>query len=282
MADVLKPTAPTPSMADAVTQGLKPCPFCGSAANVIESGERFYVACDSLDCFCAFGEIWDRDAMADHQFATRDEAIAAWNTRASTPSPERGEDLREALNECADKLWIARCDSKDPAFREAAERACDMASAVIRAMPLPVATEGEAVNGLEPKAGHADGCGAHDDYACDCTPPAHASESVRERARELLAAEYERAGRTGSAEIIRGGDTVVVNDEHAIRAISAALQPLSDVREVTDSEIAIASKQMRAVLDEGYDDGFAFCSGLEAIGIRTVDDPQLTLGGSAK
>jgi hypothetical protein len=42
--------------------------------------------------------------------------------------------LIEALDECADKLWIARCDSKDPAFREAAETACNMARAAKEAL----------------------------------------------------------------------------------------------------------------------------------------------------
>jgi hypothetical protein len=36
--------------------------------------------------------------------------------------------VRGALRECADKLWIARCDSRDETFRKAAERACNMAT----------------------------------------------------------------------------------------------------------------------------------------------------------
>lgn len=40
--------------------------------------------------------------------------------------------LEAALGECQDKLWIARCDSRDEKFRAAAERACDMAGAALR------------------------------------------------------------------------------------------------------------------------------------------------------
>jgi hypothetical protein len=39
--------------------------------------------------------------------------------------------LLEALEECADKLWVLRCNSRDPLDREAAERAFDMATAAI-------------------------------------------------------------------------------------------------------------------------------------------------------
>ncbi len=39
--------------------------------------------------------------------------------------------LLAALNECADKLWVLRCNSRDPGDRRAAERACDMATAAL-------------------------------------------------------------------------------------------------------------------------------------------------------
>ncbi|UTC28090.1 hypothetical protein GURKE_00580 [Brevundimonas phage vB_BpoS-Gurke] len=47
-------------------------------------------------------------------------------------SKSRIDALEAALRECQDKLWIARCDSRDEKFREAAERACDMAGAALR------------------------------------------------------------------------------------------------------------------------------------------------------
>lgn len=70
---------------------LLPCPFCGAEnCQTILSGDRFYVACGAPDCFCALGEIWDRDAMPDHQFATKAEAIAAWNRRAHPNQQDKG------------------------------------------------------------------------------------------------------------------------------------------------------------------------------------------------
>lgn len=46
---------------------------------------------------------------------------------------EEIERLRGALEECQDKLWIARCDSPDAQFRRVAERACSMADDALRA-----------------------------------------------------------------------------------------------------------------------------------------------------
>lgn len=52
--------------------------------------------------------------------------------------PADTERLREALGECQDKLWIARCDSNDEKFRAAAERACEMAGAALKSsLPAP-------------------------------------------------------------------------------------------------------------------------------------------------
>lgn len=60
---------------------LKPCPFCGGDGK-LTGNERdgFHAGCSQ--CFCEVGEAFDRDAMPDHMFRTKDEAIAAWNTRA--------------------------------------------------------------------------------------------------------------------------------------------------------------------------------------------------------
>ncbi len=61
--------------------GLLPCPFCGNHAHVSEGGHKYYVACDSSDCYCAVGEAYDRDAMPEHMFYEAEAAIAAWNKR---------------------------------------------------------------------------------------------------------------------------------------------------------------------------------------------------------
>jgi hypothetical protein len=64
-----------------VEQTLLPCPFCGSSAKAVESGGLWFAQCTSRDCWAAYGEQYDRDAMPDHAFSERDAAIAAWNTR---------------------------------------------------------------------------------------------------------------------------------------------------------------------------------------------------------
>ena len=50
-----------------------------------------------------------------------------------TPTPEPS--LREALEECADKLWVIHFGLADAAERKAAERACEMATAALSASP---------------------------------------------------------------------------------------------------------------------------------------------------
>lgn len=46
--------------------------------------------------------------------------------------------MEEALRECADKLWVLRCNSDDQKDREAAERACEMADAALASIrPSP-------------------------------------------------------------------------------------------------------------------------------------------------
>jgi hypothetical protein len=65
-------------------QELKPCPFCGGEAVLLGSdyaGPQFYVVCKTLDCFCAMGEGYDRDACPDHQFHDAEAARDAWNRR---------------------------------------------------------------------------------------------------------------------------------------------------------------------------------------------------------
>jgi hypothetical protein len=52
--------------------------------------------------------------------------------------------LEAALRECADKLWIAYCDSKDDKFRAAATHAVDMATDALSMLrPTPAAGDGD-------------------------------------------------------------------------------------------------------------------------------------------
>lgn len=55
---------------------LEPCPFCGGEATFVDAGSglNYYVGCADDSC-CGFAEVgW--------AFKTREEAVAAWNTRA--------------------------------------------------------------------------------------------------------------------------------------------------------------------------------------------------------
>lgn len=61
---------------------LRRCPFCKGRARSVEGGRRYYVACETPECFCALGERYDRDAMPDHAFETRVDAEKTWNRRA--------------------------------------------------------------------------------------------------------------------------------------------------------------------------------------------------------
>jgi len=79
-----------------VSQELKPCPFCGtnvlSVAKISSTGPveewPWVVSCESGNC--AIGPI-------TNDYATRDEAIAAWNTRSDAHLLRSHEALREAL-----------------------------------------------------------------------------------------------------------------------------------------------------------------------------------------
>lgn len=71
------------------TEKMLPCPFCRSGAHVCEEMKyhRFYVQCDGLydeknGCRCNLGAIWHHDERFFHAYATEEEAIKAWNTRA--------------------------------------------------------------------------------------------------------------------------------------------------------------------------------------------------------
>ena len=60
---------------------LRPCPFCGQTASLIEHIDRlsskpyFYVSCNHYECTCRPITRW---------YKTPDKAIEAWNRRSDT------------------------------------------------------------------------------------------------------------------------------------------------------------------------------------------------------
>lgn len=84
-----------------MTEKLKECPFCGSAAILQDGGGKYYVVCSSVDCFCAVGEGYDRDAMPDHVFDTPEAATTAWNARAaaSTDNTKLADEIQARLRD---------------------------------------------------------------------------------------------------------------------------------------------------------------------------------------
>jgi hypothetical protein len=68
---------------------LKNCPFCGGTATVQNYDDKlFYVACNSVQCFCVVGEGYGSNAMPDHSFISAELAAKEWNTRSPSPSAE--------------------------------------------------------------------------------------------------------------------------------------------------------------------------------------------------
>lgn len=80
---------------------LKPCPFCGGEKHTIcrtdydyDNKDAYAVSCRHHNCH---GSIF---TLGYGYFATKDEAIAAWNTRAIDPAAIREAALREAAAVC--------------------------------------------------------------------------------------------------------------------------------------------------------------------------------------
>ncbi len=78
---------------------LKPCPFCGGDKNTIcktdyDGRDSYAVSCRYPECH---GAIF---TLGYGYFPTKDQAIAAWNTRAVDPAAIREAALREAVAEC--------------------------------------------------------------------------------------------------------------------------------------------------------------------------------------
>ena len=60
---------------------LLPCPFCGGEPYIGgDEAQLWFAGC--CDCHCMVGEGYDRDAMPDNMLRSKEEAIAAWNSRA--------------------------------------------------------------------------------------------------------------------------------------------------------------------------------------------------------
>ena len=78
-------------MTDNRTTELLPCPFCGGKAWIVHfTQEACYVLCENIDC------------MAKQKvYGTKDEAIAAWNSRAERT-------CRIVESEPDDEAWVYR------------------------------------------------------------------------------------------------------------------------------------------------------------------------------
>ncbi len=112
------------------TPELKPCPFCGGEALAIQSWEG-----DAHDVGCFNGEC----IVEPHTWAeTKDEAIAAWNTRAVDPAAIREAALREAAavaEALAVKWWAEYKDRlsphcADPQYQGMSDGADDVATSI--------------------------------------------------------------------------------------------------------------------------------------------------------
>ena len=127
------------------TDGLLPCPFCGEAATCENIGDRvdFWMAgCDNNACLTDVAAI----------LPSRDEAIAAWNTRTG-----------QLVAVADDAIERVKAEARDKALDEASEAVCGyihpaygelpgepFASAAIRALKSPKpqeATMSEGVGG---------------------------------------------------------------------------------------------------------------------------------------
>ncbi len=101
---------------------LKPCPFCGGDKNTIcktdyDGGDSYAVSCRYPECH---GAIF---TLGYGYFATKAEAIAAWNTRA-----DLSRDLEQARQDIADLRQAVRY-ANDHADQAKSERDAAIARA---------------------------------------------------------------------------------------------------------------------------------------------------------
>ena len=71
-----------------MSDDLKPCPFCGGTKSIIcrtdyDGGDAYAVSCRYSDCH---GHIF---TLGHGYFSTKEQAIAAWNTRADADRIEQ-------------------------------------------------------------------------------------------------------------------------------------------------------------------------------------------------
>jgi Lar family restriction alleviation protein len=117
---------------------LKPCPFCGGDKNTIcktdyDGKDSYAVSCRYPDCH---GAIF---TLGYGYFPTKDQAIAAWNTRAVDPAAIREAALREAAavaEALAVKWWAEYKDRlsphcADPQYQGMSDGADDVATAIL-------------------------------------------------------------------------------------------------------------------------------------------------------
>ena len=67
---------------------LKPCPFCGWGAELVQCGDRisplgFFIDCKNRECLCRLG-YWYYENQQAGNFGTAEEAIIEWNTRITS------------------------------------------------------------------------------------------------------------------------------------------------------------------------------------------------------
>jgi hypothetical protein len=111
---------------------LLPCPFCGGKA------ETFYRG----------GGLWGTDCVLGCRSAaaTRDEAVAGWNRRATSDAAVRRSAITEAVDRLTDDAAIALGDAVESAkyyeVRSGHNRAREKSAACIRAALRRALTEG--------------------------------------------------------------------------------------------------------------------------------------------
>ena len=100
---------------------LKPCPFCGEKAEIMEYSDRFQCGCKDEDCIA-----WVEEMPV---YLTRSGAIKDWNTRAyeerktcrnlsQYPECYRGDEVYDCSMCCAcDSFECSECGMKIPDFR---------------------------------------------------------------------------------------------------------------------------------------------------------------------